>query len=87
MEDDFLEFYNSPSSSPKPLPLQKKFLIPDIKNYRIERYETCKFCEKTLPKRTVIHKNICQEHTDHKFCSRDCKEKWCYEKIQERKNI
>jgi len=37
----------------------------------------CDMCSKPLPKRHIIHKNICQEPPEHKFCSKECKDKWC----------
>lgn len=37
----------------------------------------CTMCNKPLPKRHIIHKNICQDPPEHKFCSRECKDKWC----------
>jgi len=37
----------------------------------------CDFCEKTLPKRFFVHKNIGQEVPEHKFCSKECKTNWC----------
>ena len=39
----------------------------------------CTKCNKPLPKRHIVHKNICQEPPEHKFCSRECKDKWCAE--------
>ncbi|MHA1719261.1 MAG: hypothetical protein ACTSWX_06635 [Promethearchaeota archaeon] len=37
----------------------------------------CDWCQKPLPKRYFVHKNIGQEVSEHRFCSRDCKTSWC----------
>jgi len=39
----------------------------------------CDFSEKTLPKHFFVHKNICQDVPEHKFCSKECKTNWCSE--------
>lgn len=78
MSDDFLAFYIN--SHPAPKPVIQDEAMPESKYGVINR---CEWCNKPLSKRHKIHKNICQEPTEHKFCSRDCKEIWCYGKIQD----
>lgn len=46
----------------------------------IKKPEHCDYCNKPLPKRHVVHKNISQDPPEHKFCSRVCKEQWCHDK-------
>jgi len=75
IDDDFLAFYID--THPAPQPTIKKPSASKINYLGIRR---CEFCNKALPKRFKSHKNICQEPMEHKFCSRECKEKWCYEK-------
>lgn len=38
----------------------------------------CGWCNKPLAKIRVSHINICQEPKEREFCSRDCKNNWCY---------
>ncbi|MHA1518833.1 MAG: hypothetical protein ACTSRK_01495 [Promethearchaeota archaeon] len=52
-----------------------KIIIPKS----MSKPERCEVCAKPLPKRHVVHKNISQSEPVHKFCSRVCKEKWCYD--------
>jgi len=42
----------------------------------IKNMPRCDWCNKPLPKRHVIHKNQCQEHSEHRFCSKICKDNW-----------
>lgn len=52
----------------------------DRSNFMNYRASKCEMCQKPLPKRHVVHKNISQTPMEHKFCSRECKAKWCNEK-------
>ena len=76
ISDDFLAFY----IDTHPAPQSRSIKINEI-DYR--NISWCEFCNKTLRRRFKVHKNICQDPQEHKFCSRDCKEKWCYNKQKE----
>lgn len=79
MSDEFLEFYINTHPTTDSQPLVGKNAKPKSKHPNtIIRH--CDFCSNALPKRTKIYINICQDHAELKFCSRKCKEKWCYEK-------
>ena len=40
----------------------------------------CESCEKVLTrKRLRLHINICQNPVIHVFCSKFCKNKWCFD--------
>ena len=67
--DEFLTFYIA--NHPAPQPIVKESSKPK-NNY--PRNTVCEFCNKALPKRFKVHKNVCQEPSEHKFCSRECKE-------------
>ncbi|RLB09775.1 MAG: hypothetical protein DRG27_04040 [Deltaproteobacteria bacterium] len=73
MSDDFLEFYINTHPAPQAMPDRMPKI--DVKRLDIKR---CEFCNKPLPKKFKVHVNICQEPTKHRFCSRECKESWCY---------
>jgi len=43
-------------------------------------YFECEYCGKQkLGRRLKRHINICQTKTVHIFCSKDCKNKWCFD--------
>lgn len=43
-------------------------------------YFDCEYCGKQkLGRRLKRHINICQTKTLHIFCSKDCKNKWCFD--------
>ena len=77
MSDEFLAFYIDTHLAPQSM--VKDSSRPEITYPKMIR---CEFCDKALPKRFKIHKNICQEPPEHKFCSRECKERWCYNYVK-----
>lgn len=77
MSDDFLAFYIN--THPAPQPMINEITISTIDYRNISR---CEFCSKALKKRFRVHRNICQDPQEHKFCSRECKEKWCYDHVK-----
>ena len=43
-------------------------------------YFNCEYCGKQkLGRRLKRHINICQTTSIHIFCSKDCKNKWCFD--------
>ena len=75
MSDDFLAFYIN--THPAPQSIIKEIIKPETHYGGKNR---CEWCNKPLSRRYKTHKNVCQEPIERKFCSRECKEKWCYEK-------
>ena len=73
IDDDFLSFYIDTHPAPQSKPIE----ISEIDYRNISR---CEYCNKALKRRFQVHRNICQDPQEHKFCSRECKEKWGYEK-------
>ena len=74
IDDEFLTFYIGKNSAPQPIVKENskpKFNYP--------RKMLCEFCNEPLPKRFKVHKNVCQEPLERRYCSKECKEKWCYE--------
>ncbi|MHA1661526.1 MAG: hypothetical protein ACTSUT_20710 [Promethearchaeota archaeon] len=39
----------------------------------------CEYCKKPMTRTRVKHINICQPEPVHIFCSKECKNKWCFE--------
>jgi len=39
----------------------------------------CDYCGKSMNKSNITHTNICQPNSNHVFCSKTCKNKWCLE--------
>ena len=48
-------------------------------------YYECEYCgKKKLERRLKRHINICQTKSVHIFCSKDCKNIWCFDISQKR---
>ena len=39
----------------------------------------CDYCGKMMNKSNIKHTNICQNKPNHIFCSKTCKNKWCFD--------
>ncbi len=39
----------------------------------------CEYCGKTKGRINVKHINICQPIQSHSFCSKTCKNNWCFD--------
>jgi hypothetical protein len=39
----------------------------------------CDYCGKTMTRTNKHHINICQTTTNHVFCSKKCKDNWCFD--------
>ena len=53
---------------------------PLIKTSINRNYFDCDYCGKQLRgKRLKRHINICQTTAIHNFCSKDCKNNWCFD--------
>jgi len=58
---------------------------PLLTTYVSKNHSDCEYCgRKILGKRFKRHINICQTITIHTFCSKDCKNMWCFD-IQKRR--
>ena len=53
---------------------------PLLKIYLGSNHKDCDYCGRKLRgKRLKQHINICQRTTIHNFCSKDCKNMWCFD--------
>ncbi len=53
---------------------------PLLKSYLSINHKDCDYCGRKLRgKRLKQHINICQKTTIHNFCSKDCKNMWCFD--------
>jgi len=39
----------------------------------------CERCGRSMTRTRVQHVNICQKVTTHVFCSKECKDGWCFD--------
>lgn len=79
IDKEIFEFFHI-DTHPAPRSITNE--LNDITESKIDyrNANRCEFCYKALKRRFRVHKNIYQDPQEHKFCSRECKEKWCYEK-------
>ena len=75
MSDEFLAFYINTHPAP-----HSKICVKIQPESIHGMKDGCEWCHKPLPKRYKNHQNTCQDTPEHKFCSRECKDQWCYEK-------
>ena len=62
------------------MPLIEKTLQVSIPESLNRDQVNCEICEKIITKkRQRLHINICQTPVIHVFCSKICKNKWCFD--------
>ena len=67
------------------MPLIEKTLQVSIPESLNRDQVNCEICEKIITrKRQRLHINICQTPTIHVFCSKICKDRWCFDQSKKK---